>query len=64
MLRRGVDRRVIALWLGHETPTTTQIYLDADMTLKESALAATQPFARAAGRYRPDGVLLAFLKSL
>jgi site-specific recombinase XerD len=64
MLHRGVDRRVIALWLGHESPTTTQMYLDADMALKEAALGRTLPYARSRGRYRPDNTLLSFLKSL
>jgi len=57
---------VIALWLGHESIETTQIYLDADLALKEKALAKTTPMAKskASGRYRPDDKLLAFLKSL
>jgi site-specific recombinase XerD len=65
-LRSGVDRSVIALWLGHESIETTQIYLDADLALKEKALAKTTPMAKgkASGRYRPDDKLLAFLKSL
>jgi site-specific recombinase XerD len=66
LLQAGVDRSVIALWLGHESIETTQIYLDADLALKEKALARTAPMAtsKAAGRYRPDDKLLAFLKSL
>jgi len=64
MLHRGVDRRVIALWLGHESPTTTQMYLEANMELKERAVARTLPFARAATRYQPAETLLAFLKAL
>jgi integrase/recombinase XerD len=66
LLQAGVDRSVIALWLGHESIETTQIYLDADLALKEKALAKTTPLAKgkAAGRYRPDDKLLAFLKSL
>ena len=43
LLQAGVDRAVIALWLGHESVETTQIYLDADLALKEQALAKTQP---------------------
>ena len=42
-LQAGVDRAVIALWLGHESVETTQIYLDADLALKEQALAKTKP---------------------
>jgi integrase/recombinase XerD len=66
LLQAGVDRSVIALWLGHESIETTQIYLDADLALKEKALAKTTPMAKGkpAGRYRPDDKLLAFLKSL
>jgi integrase/recombinase XerD len=66
LLQAGVDRSVIALWLGHESIETTQIYLDADLALKEKALAKTIPLAKgkASGRYRPDDKLLSFLKSL
>jgi integrase/recombinase XerD len=60
----GVDRSVIALWLGHESPETTQIYLDADLALKERALSRTAPFRTRPGRYRPDDRLLEFLKNL
>ena len=66
LLQAGVDRSLIALWLGHESIETTQMYLDADLALKERALAKTTPFKAkvAAARYRPDDKLLAFLKSL
>jgi integrase/recombinase XerD len=66
LLQAGVDRSVIALWLGHDSIETTQMYLDADLALKEKALAKTTPMAKgkASGRYRPDDKLLAFLKSL
>lgn len=64
MLRRGVDRSVIALWLGHESTETTQIYLHADMRLKEQALAHATSSGLAPGRYQPDDALLAFLESL
>lgn len=64
LLRRGVDRSVIALWLGHESMETTQIYLHADMQLKEQALACVAPSGIAPGRYRPDDALLAFLDGL
>ena len=65
LLQAGVDRSLIALWLGHESIETTQMYLDADLALKERALAKTTPFkGKAAGRYRPDDKLLAFLKNL
>jgi site-specific recombinase XerD len=65
LLQAGVDRSVIALWLGHESVETTQIYLDANLTLKEQALAKTTPVSvKNTRRYRPDDKLLAFLKGL
>jgi len=64
LLQRGVDRTVIALWLGHESVETTQIYLHADVRLKERALARTDAFATKAGRFRPSDQLLAFLEAL
>jgi site-specific recombinase XerD len=64
LLQAGVDRSVIALWLGHESVETTQIYLDADLSLKEKALAKTTPINGKAGRYKPPDRLLGFLKSL
>jgi integrase/recombinase XerD len=64
LLQGGVDRSVIALWLGHESVETTQIYLDANLALKEEALKKTTPLNGKAGRYRADDRLLQFLKSL
>lgn len=64
LLHHGVDRSVIALWLGHESVETTAIYLQADMKLKEQALAKTDATDSRARRYKPDDHLLAFLKSL
>jgi len=64
LLRAGVDTSVIALWLGHEAAETTQIYLHADMTIKEQALARVQPPGTSPGRYRPPDTLLAFLDNL
>jgi integrase len=64
LLQNGVDRAVIALWLGHESDETTQMYLHADMRLKEQALSRTQPSKARPGRYRPNDKLLAFLESL
>lgn len=64
LLQAGNDRAVIALWLGHESIETTQMYLDADLTTKERALARTAPIAARAGRYKPDDALLAFLSGL
>ena len=64
LLRCGVDRSVIALWLGHESMETTQVYLHADMRLKEQALARTNDSHLVAPRYRPQDDLLAFLEGL
>jgi integrase/recombinase XerD len=64
LLHHGVDRSVIALWLGHESPETTQMYLHADMRLKEKALSRTEPLGVKPTRYRPDDKLLAFLERL
>ena len=64
LLQHGVDRSVIALWLGHESTETTQVYFHANLILKEQALAKTQPFNSRPARYRPDDKLLRFLQSL
>jgi integrase/recombinase XerD len=64
LLHAGVDITVIALWLGHEQTETTQIYLHADMTLKQRALDRTTPPNTKPGRYQPTDTLLAFLDSL
>jgi site-specific recombinase XerD len=64
LLHAGVDTTVIALWLGHESVEATQIYLHADMAIKERALARTTPTDSAPGRYRPPDRLLAFLEAL
>jgi len=64
LLHAGVDTAVIALWLGHESVETTQIYLHADLALKERALARTTPPTSTPGRYRPPDTMLAFLEAL
>ena len=64
LLHAGVDITVIALWLGHESPATSRIYLHADMALKEKAIARTTPPATQPGRYQPPDELLAFLSQL
>ena len=64
LLQAGVDRAVIALWLGHESGETTQIYLDADLALNEQALNKANPVEARRRRFRPDDNLLAFLKKL
>ena len=60
----GIARALIALWLDHEFVETTQIYLDADLTLKEKVLAKTTPIKGTRALYRASDELLAFLKSL
>ena len=64
LLHAGIDTSVIAIWLGHESVTTTQAYLHADMTLKEQALARVAPADSPHARYRAPDTLLAFLDSL
>lgn len=64
LLHHGVDRSVIALWLGHESAETTQMYLHADMRLKERALSRIDPLGVKSARYHPDDKLLVFLESL
>ena len=65
LLESGTDVTVIALWLGHERPSTTaHIYLHADMTVKERAIARVRPPGTTPGRYKPSDTLLAFLDAL
>lgn len=64
LLHAGIDTSVIALWLGHEQADTTLIYLHADLTIKEQAIARTAPLGTTPGRYRPPDKTLAFLESL
>jgi integrase/recombinase XerD len=64
LLAAGVDTTVIALWLGHENVATTQIYIHADLALKEKALARTAPQHAEPGRYQPPDTILAFLDGL
>jgi integrase/recombinase XerD len=64
LLLAGNDVTVIALWLGHEQVSTTNVYLHADMTHKQQAIDRTKPLAAKPGRYRPPDPLLAFLEAL
>jgi integrase/recombinase XerD len=64
LLQAGVDRSLIAIWLGHESLETTQIYLDANLAMKEEILAKMRPVESKPGRYQPDDQLLSFLKAL
>jgi integrase/recombinase XerD len=64
LLWAGIDTSVIALWLGHERVETTQVYLHADLVLKEKALQRAAPLNVPPGRYQPADQLLAFLESL
>jgi len=64
LLQAGVDTTVIALWLGHESVTTTHIYLEADLAMKERSLALTTPHEGSPGLFRPEQDVMAFLQSL
>ncbi len=64
LLQQGVDRSVIALWLGHESIESTEVYLHASMAMKEKALAKATSRKTRNGRYQPNDRLLAFLKTL
>jgi site-specific recombinase XerD len=64
LLNAGVDTSVIALWMGHENTATTQVYIHADLALKERAIARTAPQDATPGRYQPADDMLAFLDSL
>jgi len=64
LLQAGVDTTVIALWLGHESVETTRIYLEADLAMKQKALAKTTPHQGSFSVFQPDDALLAFLNGL
>jgi integrase/recombinase XerD len=64
LLHAGVDTSVIALWLGHQSPVTTHIYLHADMPIKERALARVPELNTIPGRYPPADDLINFLERL
>ena len=64
LLLAGNDITVIALWLGHEQLSTTNIYLHADMSHKQRAIDRTKPLTTRPGRYQPDDSLITFLESL
>ena len=64
LMTAGVDTSVIALWLGHQNATTTHIYLHADMSIKERALARVATPSTTVGRYRPADDLINFLEHL
>ena len=64
LLQSGVDITLIALWLGHESPSTTHIYVEADLKMKEAALKMVQPPETKQVRYRTPDRLLAFLQGL
>ena len=64
MLQGGIDITLIALWLGHESPATTHIYVEADLAMKERALAAVQAPRMKQVRYQPTDRVLRFLQTL
>ena len=64
LLQAGVDVVVIALWLGHQNTSSTDVYLHADMTLKQKAIDRTTPIGAKPGRYQPPDELIAFLEAI
>ena len=64
LLQSGEELSVIALWLGHESPATTHHYIEADLAMKERALARLQEPAAKIHRYRASDSLINFLKTL
>jgi integrase len=64
LLQGGIAPEVIALWLGHESPATTHLYVEADLLMKEHALAQVQPPKAPARRFQPTDTLLRFLEAL
>ena len=64
LVQAGVDRTIIALWLGHESIETTQVYIEADMKMKEEALKKMSQPGSAQIRFQPKDQLLAFLDAL
>ena len=64
LLQSGVDITVIALWLGHENPSTTHMYIEADLSMKERALQRLKPLGAKASRYKPPDQLMQFLVTL
>lgn len=64
LLQAGVDITVIALWLGHESPATTHMYVEADLAMKERALKNIQSPRNRSVRYRPPDRVMQFLQSL
>jgi integrase/recombinase XerD len=64
LLQAGIDRSLIALWLGHESLETMQVSLDANLVLKEQILERTQPTKGVSCRFRPSDRLLNFLRAL
>jgi site-specific recombinase XerD len=64
LLQSGVDITVIALWLGHESPSTTHMYVEADLTMKERALSRLTAPTLPAATYRPPDALMRFLQAL
>ena len=64
LLQAGIDISVIAMWLGHESPTTTHLYVEADLEMKRRAIESVRPASAGATRYKVPDRLLAFLDAL
>ena len=64
LLQSGVELTTIALWLGHESPSTTHLYIEADLNMKECALEKLQDVKVKKARYQASDAVLAFLARL
>ena len=64
LLASGVDIATVALWLGHDKLDSVNVYVHADLTMKERALDRRTPLKTRASRYRPSDALLGFLEGL
>jgi integrase/recombinase XerD len=64
MLQSGVDITVIALWLGHNSPATTHMYVEADVAMKQRALSTLRAPTVKGSRFRATDRVLAFLEGL
>jgi len=64
LLQSSVDITIIALWLGHESPTTTHGYIEADLAMKENAMKSLEPDNQKFSRFEVNDELMSFLNTL